>query len=159
MNTTSTAWNPWPAAIIGWFVIFFTGIVIYTTWSIRQRTDLVGVDYYDQEIRFQQRLDSMNRTQRVAAGVSVNFSDATRQIVIGLPAEHVARHPEGTIHLYRPADARLDHHVKLALNAAGRQTLEAAALSPGLWKVRVAWTVGTEEFFRDETVIIPSAKP
>lgn len=159
MTQPRTAWNPWPAAIIGWFVIFFTGIVIYTTWSIRQRTDLVGVDYYDQEIRFQQRLDSMNRTQRVATGVSVNFAAATRQIVIALPAEHVARHPEGTIHLYRPSDARLDHHVKLALNAVGRQTLDAAALSPGLWKVRVAWTVGGEEFFRDETVVISSAKP
>jgi nitrogen fixation protein FixH len=159
MTQSQPAWNPWPAAIIGWFVIFFTGIVIYTTWSIRQRVDLVGVDYYDQEIRFQQRLDSVNRTQRVANGVSVTFADATRQIVIALPVEHAARHPAGSIHLYRPSDARLDHRFKLALNADGRQTVEAAALSPGLWKVRVAWTVGGEEFFRDETVVIPAAKP
>ncbi|HTI70799.1 MAG TPA: FixH family protein [Candidatus Limnocylindria bacterium] len=158
MTQAKPIWNPWPTAIIGWFIIFFSGIVVYTTWSIRQRVDLVGVDYYDQEMRFQHRLDSMNRTQRMAEAVRVEFVSSSREIVVGLPAEHAPLHPIGTIQLYRPSDARLDHRTPLALDARGQQSIDANGLAEGLWKVRVSWTAGTNDFFRDETIVLTPAK-
>jgi len=40
------------------------------------------------------------------------------------------------------------------LGNAGRQQIDARELRPGLWRVRIRWTAGTEEFFRDEAVVI-----
>jgi nitrogen fixation protein FixH len=159
MNPAATlpkpAFNPWPYSLIAFFVILIALIGGMVTWSMRQDMDLVGADYYDQEMRFQQRIDSTKRAQ--AFGGQVGIAYAAGQIRVSLPAAQAAQHPAGTIRLYRPSDAKLDREVKLAVNADGTQQVATAGLLPGLWKARVAWTVGGEEFFRDETLIIPAA--
>ena len=147
------AFNPWPYALIAFFTVLITVIASFVTWSLRQDMELVGADYYDQEMRFQQRIDSTRRAQAFAGQIAI-VHDAGR-ITVTLPAAHAAKHPAGTFHLYRPSDAKLDREMKLAVDATGTQQLAVPGLRPGLWKARVAWTVGTEEFFRDETLIIP----
>ena len=61
MNTTAAlpkpAFNPWPYALIAFFTVLITVIASFVTWSLRQDMELVGADYYDQEMRFQQRID------------------------------------------------------------------------------------------------------
>ena len=35
------------------------------------------------------------------------------------------------------------------------QSLDASALKPGLWKIRVSWTVGQQDYFIDQKIVIP----
>ena len=159
MNTTATAlpkpaFNPWPYSLMAFFAILITLIVSMVTWSMRQDVDLVGSDYYDQEMRFQQRIDSTKRAQAFGGQVAIAY--AADQIRVSIPAAHAAQHANGTIRLYRPSDAKLDREVKLAVNADGTQQVGVAGLLPGLWNARVAWTVGGEDFFHDENLIIPA---
>ncbi len=147
------AFNPWPYALIAFFTVLITVIASFVTWSLRQDMELVGKDYYDQEMRFQQRIDSTKRAQAFGGQVAI-VHDAGR-ITVTLPAAHAAKHPVGIVRLYRPSDAKLDQEMKLAVDATGTQQLAVPGLRSGLWKARVSWTVGTEEFFRDETLIIP----
>ena len=109
MNGTETQ-KPrslWPYAIIGWFTLAITGIIIFITWAVQQRMDLVGADYYDQEIRHQQRIDSIQRT-RALGDVRIIQNDATRSVTVQIPAAQASAGPEGTIRFYRPSEAALD---------------------------------------------------
>jgi hypothetical protein len=71
-----------------------------------------------------------------------------------LPASHAGRNAVGRIQLYRPSAMGLDRELPLQFDADGVQILDATGLIPGLWKVRVQWTVENKEFFADQKVII-----
>jgi hypothetical protein len=147
--------NLWPAAITGFFIVATIFIATFILWAVRQREDLVSADYYEREVRYQSQLDSMNRSQSVAAKTVVTFERDQPAIVINLP-EAKAPGATGNIHLYRPSDARLDRDVPLALAPDGKQRLDARPLRDGLWKVRVTWTVNGRDYFLDQPVIVNS---
>jgi hypothetical protein len=47
--------------------------------------------------------------------------------------------------------------VEIALDPGGTQRISTAELRPGLWKVRVQWKVGGNEFYLDRSIVIPAA--
>ncbi len=119
-----------------------------------QHMDLVRGDYYSEEIKFQEQLDRLNRTHPISAQVAIRYDSVQDAITLRLPAASAKLDLSGSIHLYRPSDARLDHRVPLTADAHGSQQLDARKLRPGLWKVRVRWTVESREYFFDQAVVV-----
>ena len=37
----------------------------------------------------------------------------------------------------------------------GSQRIDARTLTPGLWKVRVSWTVADKEYYIDRSIVVP----
>ena len=153
MSTPSKPRNLWPASIIGFFVLAILFLVTFVAWAMRQSEDLVAADYYEREVRYQQQLDSMNRSQNFAAQVLVTFDPARQAVIIRLPKEQ-REGANGKVHLYRPSNAQLDREMPLALDGEGIQKVDAKNLEGGLWKVRVKWTAGGKEYFLDQPVIV-----
>lgn len=146
----------WPTSIAIFFALAITFIISFIVWAVRQREDLVSADYYEREVRYQSQLDTLNRSQAVAAKTVVTFEPTQQVIVITLP-EAKATGTTGSIHLYRPSDARLDRELPLELSSEGTQHLDAKQLRDGLWKVRVKWNVGGHDYFLDQPVIVASS--
>ncbi len=155
MNTSSQTRNLWPASIIGFFVLAIIFLTTFIAWAVHQREDLVSANYYENEVRYQQQLDSMNRSQSLAVQSVITYEPARQNIVITLPAAH-SRSATGSVHLYRPSDARLDREVPLTLDPEGIQSLDAKQLQDGLWKVRIKWNANGQEYFLDQPVIVTS---
>ena len=153
MNIEKPPRSLWPVAIIGFFVLAGVFLAGFVVWAGHQREDLVADNYYDNEVRFQLRLDELNRTQPLGARVRVSYDAVQQNIVVALPAAQ-ARAVAGRIFLYRPSDARLDRDLPLAVNAAGVQCLDARQLPRGLWKVRVQWAADGQEYFLDRQVVV-----
>ena len=151
--STQPSRNPWPIAITGFFVIAILFIVTFIAFAMRQREDLVSADYYEREVRYQSQLDSMNRSQILAAQTVVTFEPVQQVIIITLAPGQTSG-ATGNIQLYRPSDARLDRDVPLALDAEGIQRLDARELRDGLWKVRIRWSVDGKDYFVDQPVIV-----
>jgi nitrogen fixation protein FixH len=147
--------NLWPTSIVVFFVLAITFIISFIVWSLRQRDDLVSADYYEREVRYQAQLDTLNRSQALAVTTVVTFEPAQQTIVITLPPPQT-QGATGSIHLYRPSDARLDRELPLALTADGTQRLDAKRLRDGLWKVRVKWNANGQDYFLDQPVIVTS---
>ena len=144
--------NLWPLGIIAAFVFFIAGTITLIAISVSSRTDLVAVDYYEQEMRFQGQLDRLSRAQRLPVKATAAYDDAHLAIRISLPREHVSA--KGEVHLYRPSTAGLDQRVALQLDVNGSQTLDAAKMRPGLWKVKVLWTATDNDYAIEESVVV-----
>jgi len=127
--------------------------------STRNTVELVSPDYYSQELQFQDQIDRCEHTAALRGQVQVAYDAAHRALTLALPAAHAAAHATGEIQLYRPSAAGLDRRVALNLDTQGHQSLDARTLSDGLWRVRVTWRVGEEDFAFDEKVIIGQPKP
>jgi nitrogen fixation protein FixH len=147
-----TGWNPWPLAIIAFFAAAIAGFAVFIWLCSRHPDDLVARDYYEQELRYQERIDRMQNAQRDAAAAAVTYDAASRSILISLP--HAAGNLSGRVELYRPSAVEQDRQFQLQPDASGRQRIDAANLSPGLWKVRVSWTVGKQDYFIDHKIVI-----
>lgn len=149
-----TARNLWPIGVTAAFAIFIAGTAGLIVFASSQSHDLVSDNYYEQELRYQQRIDSLDRTARLGADASVVYDSVRRRIVISLPPGQVGDTVSGRIDLYRPSAARLDQELKLAPDVRGVQQVDAAALQPGLWKIRVSWTAANEDYYLDQEVVI-----
>ena len=144
----------WPYAIAGYFALAIIGIAIFITWAVRQNMDLVRPDYYEHEILFQKQIDAISRTRPFVRDLTMAYDFGQRSLLVRVPAAHVGEQFNGTAHLYRPSDAKLDQTIELKPGRDGRQTLNAARLTPGLWKVRLDWTSGGESFAFEQTIIV-----
>jgi len=146
--------NLWPLGVTLAFALFITGTAALIVTAVSQKGDLVSANYYEQEIKYQTRLDQLNRAASLTDQVTVAFDNVARQIRISLPASHANPQTSGRVQLYRPSAAGLDRELKLELDASGSQSLDAASLEPGLWKVRIHWTSHQQDYFVDKGIVV-----
>jgi nitrogen fixation protein FixH len=151
---TPTKRSAWPYAIAGYFGIAITGIVIFITWAVRQNMDLVRPDYYEHEILFQKQIDAVNRTRPFIRELTMAYDLSQHLLLVRVPAAHVGEQFKGAAHLYRPSNAKLDQSIELKPGPDGQQVLNAANLAPGLWKVRLDWTVAGESYAFEQTILV-----
>ncbi len=150
--------NPWPIGLVIFFILFGGYIVGFVVFASSQRMDLVREDYYDQEIRFQQQIDRVKRTDPVMAAAGVNYDLRGDMVTVTLPPAVASARVSGTISFYRPSDSGLDRDIPLAPDANGAQSVSTRAFTAGLWKVRVQWKVDSQEFFFEKPVVIRPAQ-
>jgi hypothetical protein len=146
--------NPWPIAIVAYFIVFISFTVSLIVFATRQKMDLVRADYYDQEIKFQQQMDRVHRAASLSAPMVIRYDAADASVTVELPREQAARHPVGTVVFYRPSDARLDEKRALSLDDNGVQRLDTRKLRPGLWTVRVEWSLDGQDYFYDKKIVV-----
>jgi hypothetical protein len=146
--------NLWPLGIFAALAMFIFGTATLIVFASSQKGDLVSPDYYEQEIKYQTRIDSLDRAKELGTRASARCDAAGQRIVISLPVEHVRRKVTGQIQLYRPSAAELDRQFKLELDSNGAQSLDVSDLPKGLWKVRVSWSVEGREYFVDQKIVV-----
>ena len=149
--------NLWPHAIIAWFVIFASAMAAWITFAVRQNMDLVRPDYYEEEIRFQNQLDRLNRTSAIRGEIALRYEAANHEVTLRLPAAHLGPRPSGQVHFYRPADAALDVDVPLAVDSTGLQRIGVGSFRAGHWKIRVQWTASGQDYSFEETLVLDEA--
>ena len=143
--------NPWPYAIVAYFVIFIAAVTIWITFAVRNDQQLVRSDYYEQELKFQNDLDGQARGATTHASLDY---DALKQLIsISIPSP-VAK---GAIYFYRPSDAKLDRQIDLVLEG-GAQKIDVARFQGGLWKVRLTWTAEGIEYHHDTRIVLAPTK-
>ena len=144
----------WPYGVILTFVFFSAGTIGLIVIACTHKTDLITADYYADELKFQGRLDQLNRTAQHSEQVAVSFDAARQSIVLALPPATVNAQTTGRIQLYRPSATDRDVVVRLELDVTGSQTIDAANLLPGLWKVRIEWTAQNQDYFADKQIVV-----
>ena len=147
-------WDAWPICIVAFFALAIAGCVAFVVFCNLHPADLVTEDYYEQELKYQAQLDRVNRAQALPGTARIAFEPATRRILLTLPATTPGERPTGKIHLYRPSAARQDRELTLATAPDGTQSLDASELDSGLWRVKVTWTAGAQEYYMDQALVI-----
>jgi nitrogen fixation protein FixH len=137
------------------FALFIAGTAGLIVLAALNSPDLVTPDYYEQELRHQQTMDSRARAAALVGESAVSYDAQTRRLSLALPPHHARLRPTGTIQLYRPAAAEDDRRIELALDPDGRQELDARALAPGPWRVRVQWTHAGQHYSLERRLVIP----
>lgn len=129
----------WGTKIVIVFTLFVAGIVAMVIKSSRQNTDLVVPDYYEQELKYQDRLDEINRTGALSAKVECRVDSLS--LHISLPPEMATQQVVAEAWLYCIADKKRD--IKKQLQTGnGRLQLPITAFNKGMHEVKLSWKTG-----------------
>jgi nitrogen fixation protein FixH len=149
--TFTPARSRWGVGVFASFGVFVAAVLVMVYVSVSQRVDLVTDRYYDQALRYQERIDA----QRHAGGPEdLSVGILPGELLIQFPATDPRSRRRGTIMLYRPADMSRDITMDIAVDSTGGQRVSTSSLDRGLWRVKVEWTVGGITRYHEEPVLI-----
>jgi hypothetical protein len=142
----------WGTGIVIVFVIFMSATISTAVYLMNQDVNLVADDYYDQEIKYQQQIDRIKRTNKLDEKNIIVFNGTTINVTI--PESLMNRDLTGEIYFYRPSDEKSDIKIPLYTDSLGVQVIPVSSLVKGLWSVKVNWIAGEVEYFVEERIFI-----
>jgi nitrogen fixation protein FixH len=149
--TNSPAHSRWGGGVFAAFGVFIAVILVMVYIAMSQRVDLVTDRYYDQALRYQERIEA----QRRAGGSNdLGVLVLPGEILLQFPATGRPADTRGTIVLYRPADMSRDITLNIAADSAGTQRISTSLVDRGLWRVKAEWTSGGITRYHEEPVLI-----
>jgi nitrogen fixation protein FixH len=156
MNTLSSSSRRtvWPYAIIATFVLFAAYIGYMVQQAMHSSVDLVSADYYQQELAYQQRMETVARTAALPVSVAVTYETAVSQLHLQLPPSFAGKHLEGNIHFFRPSDLKLDFTLPLQPSANLTQRINTQKIASGFWRIRVEFTADGQAYFVEKDLTI-----
>jgi hypothetical protein len=120
--------------------------------AINNQEELVAQDYYAQELRYQQRIEQLERTMALGR---TTVEARKGELVITLPTTVHQRAVSGELYLMRTNNARLDHRATVQASAEGRVVVDTSTLPPGAYLMQFDWAVDGKDYFTEERVHLP----
>jgi hypothetical protein len=141
----------WGKKILIVYLVFVAGIVFMVFKSSMQKTDLVTTDYYAKELKYQDKIDEMNRVSALTG--PVNYIVNGNEIIIDFPKDFSGKKLTGEAVLYCPSDENndiikpfsvLDESLKLQL-PPGKN---------GLYQLQLTWLEGGVTYYFEKKIFI-----
>ena len=135
-------------------VLSVVGLIVLIFFSRSLKFGLVQEDYYEQDLKYQQQIERIERTNALEKSVIISLENDT--LLIDFPEIFNFRDISGKIHLFRPSDPELDRFIPLELNESGAQKIDTDELYNGLWKVKLNWTHKELEYYKEKRIFLSS---
>lgn len=131
----------------------FAALIIYfVTRSVNEKVDLVTPDYYAQELKYQDKIESISRTNELTNAMVIDYNEAGLNLMF--PSDFKGKKIEGSIHLFRPSDNTKDVSVDIAPDINLTQNVATDALTKGLYRVKVDYTVEGVAYYSEKQIVI-----
>lgn len=144
----------WGAGIAALYAGFVAMILLLVGMSAGQKIDLVTDHYYEEELKFQGKIDKRERADTLAEPLSWEVANGGLQI--HYPTAFADSAITGEIRLYCPSDNRNDR--KFAIRPEQHmQALPGEKIPAGRYKVQADWRVGETTYWNEGVVVIAGA--
>lgn len=131
----------------------FAGLIIYfVTRSMNEKVDLVTPDYYAQELKFQDKIESINRNNDLNQALGIEYSDAG--IIITYPTDLQNKTITGAINIFRPSDKSKDQTIEITPDKEMKQTISTTSLSKGMYRIKVDYEVDGAGYYSEKQIVI-----
>ncbi|MDZ4757959.1 MAG: FixH family protein [Bacteroidota bacterium] len=141
----------WGYKIIIVYAVFVAGILFLVFRSVNEKIDLVTDDYYAQELKYQDRIEDIKRSNKLSAEVICKTEND--KVFIKFPSEFNGKNINGKLLIYFPADKEKDIHKNFTTtNAELEQTL--APNTKGAYSIQINWSCGGENYYFEKKIFI-----
>ena len=130
--------------------ILLIGTMVYL--SSRENVDLVSSDYYDQEIKFQSKMEAESNARPYEDSIKVNLNGDLVQVQF--PSTIAENAPKGQLKLYRSSDAKFDYSTDLNLQAGGAQTIHSPNIKRGDYILQMSWTMEGKPYYCEQHIFM-----
>lgn len=142
----------WGNKLVVVFIVFgaFIGYLVYS--AVTTKYDLVSKDYYKDELRYQDKINSQNNASKISG---VKIEQDAEAVIIHLPQEQKGLAISGDVFFYCITDELKDYHTTLQVDSTNRQIVMKKSLQKAAYNVKINWQQGKETFYFEEKLLIP----
>jgi nitrogen fixation protein FixH len=140
----------WGTKIAFLYLSFATMIGVMVYKSVTQSVDLVAPNYYEQELKYQDKIDGINNLKAQSNAIFIDQKEAN--VTFSFSKEMGA--PKGRILFFKPDNAASDFETEIKTDNEGVQTIETKDLTKGTYLVKIVWKIGDKKFFKEERISI-----
>ncbi len=141
----------WGTKILIVYVVFISGILLMVFKSSMQKTDLVTTDYYDKELKYQDKIDEMNRVAALSDSVGYVIKD--NSLMIKFPKDFAGKKLVGEAVLYCPSDEQKDIKKQFSLQDESLQLLMPAASSK-IYELQLSWKDANVTYYFEKKIYL-----
>lgn len=141
----------WGTGIVIAFLVFAAVILTMVFISMNREVDLVSDDYYQQELRHQDQIESVKRSNVLTEQPRIGLRNGI--VTLQLPRQF-STSTTGTLTFYRPADRKKDFVIPLKVDSTGTQFVQTTSLQKGLWRVKARWSHLNQTYYHEEPITI-----
>jgi hypothetical protein len=142
----------WGYKILSIYAIFIVGIMFMVFKSSSQNQDLVTSDYYEQELKYQDRIDDTQRANALSA--DVKYAIQNHELNIILPSEMKNTKIDAEVLLYCTADQTKDIRKSFSTEN-GAISFAVPASNKGLHELQLTWKANGTSYFYKHKIMIP----
>ncbi|MFZ4618931.1 MAG: FixH family protein [Bacteroidota bacterium] len=142
----------WGFGIIVTFIIFGIGVFVMVFISMNTNVDLVTDDYYEKELRYQDHIQIVKSTNALEKQVAMELTETSVKFtypVIAVPEKYT-----GSVYFFRPSNRKGDFVRAVVLDSACSQLFPISEFTPGLWRAKISWSTGNQQFYSEMPIII-----
>jgi len=125
------------------------GTLVYK--CMQQNFELVSKDYYNDELRYQDKIDGMNNANKIG---DVQLTDKGQQIAIQLPKEAQGLALTGQAWFYCATDSKKDRKIPLQVNDEGLMLIDKAKLAKAHYQVKLNWQTGADKYYIEHYITV-----
>ena len=123
------------------FILFF---VITMSSDKKYSYDLVATDYYNQELKFQKKIDAIKNAKNLKENIRIEKIEEGLKIIF--PKEFNPELIKGRVFLYRPSNKQLDFEMLIAISDSSYLLMPDKRLLDGRWNITVDWTYKEQSY-------------
>ncbi len=137
----------WGVKIVIAFAVFCLATIGMVIFFMNQKVDVVTENYYEKELKYQDQIDRISRTN--ALKDTLKIENTGKELIIKFPNVPDKAKGNDFIHIYRPSDQSLDVKIPVITDSSNSQIVSTERLQKGYWKVQISWTSGGKEYFHE----------
>jgi hypothetical protein len=142
----------WGYKLMFTFIAFASmmGYLVYR--SFGTNFELVGKDYYKDELRYQQVIDGIERANQLHT--AVELKQLAGKITLQMPDEMKNKNISGSVLFYCAYDSKKDKRFVLNMDNDGTQLFDKNAVTSGTYTVKIDWNEEGKNFYTEKNITI-----
>ncbi len=141
----------WGYKILIVYGIFVAGILFMVFKSSSQKMDLVTTDYYAKELKYQEKIDEVNRVNALSG--KIQFEIKGNQVVLHFPKDFSGKKISGNAVLYCPSNEDKDLNQDFIVQDAPL-VLQLSAGNKGLYELHISWQADGISYYFEQKIFI-----
>lgn len=142
----------WGIGITITIIVFMLISLWLIYFSFSQEVNLVRDDYYQAEVEFESKLESIKRSNLLDENLNIRLSE--KNIEILFPSNLISHKIEGSILLYRPSNRNSDVKIPIKLDSTYTQLINTDVLTSGKWNIQISWKADSLEYFNEKNIMV-----
>lgn len=136
----------WGKGITLAIIAFISYILFMVFTMISTSSDLVEDNYYEKGINFESRIQAIKNSKAIKERILIRVEKEF--LAIEFPEDVIMKDvTEGTIHLYRPENGKLDRRFSFSKAAGNMQLVELNKIEKGSYKLLLSWKTNESDYY------------
>lgn len=141
----------WGTALVIFFTLYVGNLVRVVIKSRTIDHTLVVDNYYDHDIRYQEKVDKINNRNLLSSDLAIDYKQGEKVLKLNFGSE--SNVTSASLEMYRASDKSADFKREIETGVAQTE-INLPDLSVGKWKIKVEWSDNHRTYLKEQDLYI-----